>query len=163
MVPEIKHAWGNGGRWLLIAFVAWFAVTTSGAVFLGLLFVGKDPLGYNHNPLELQIPQQIVNLADEPFAAGDTLIVLGTKCNRSTSPLRVDGSNYWKQISPSTQTVPRNPSGSGVLQPGCNTKVYLNEIPEALTPGRWRLEGENCTTSRDWCAVWFTDVFEVGQ
>ena len=112
-------------------------------------------------------PQFVVD--KRPFyRPGGILKVKAVKCYNGVGLIPFAGVSYWVEISPTRRVVPNKQTG-GVRDPrqgdrdGCFTSFYNNHIPDSLTDGVWRLEGqERSTRGSEVAAVgWYTDEFVI--
>jgi hypothetical protein len=96
--------------------------------------------------------------------------VEATKCSNVAYPISVTGSRQWRQAQGDTTTV-IGPTGNGVgtRAPGCHTLTFKNVLPPSLTPGVWRLSGEDDVVGGFWVfqniarqvKPWQTEAFRV--
>lgn len=115
------------------------------------------------NPLQSPSPEQIVDKLPV-YHVGDTINVLGTKCNTSKKPVLIRGTSFWQSMERGGPdgSVPSNGNTSTgrQLPPGCMALTFPHKIPDGVTPGNWQFTGEDCTPDGQ-CTDWFTDVFVV--
>ena len=119
------------------------------------------------NPLDYEIPQQILNT--HTFHVGDTITVRGVKCNAWDEAIAIEGqgSFYRRTDIGGTESglVISSPPGVAPLILGpkeCSDRTFISTLP-ALAPGKWVRTGIDCTldTVTRWCRSWKTEEFEV--
>ena len=116
------------------------------------------PLGSYPSPQLVTSP--VASVDGPAIHVGDDLLVRATKCVDGEAPVAVSGRTYLVSESPRTMTLLQ--AGDGVRMPGCQTLLYLNDLPETLAPGRYRLEGYDEATNgerrqrKPWYTEWFT-------
>lgn len=128
----LPRAWGNGGRWLLIAAV--FFAATFGTLLAVVVWDQIQPDSYN--PLGAYPTQQVneaeVNGIPTVVASpGATVSVTGTKCNDSDQSVKARGHFEFRRAKPPGFVVP---VGSSTVErpPGCQTFTFANEVPAAV-------------------------------
>lgn len=148
----------RNGRLLVIAVVySIIAAIVLGVTFLTMLWSGNDsfaPLG------DYNTPQLI--LSSKTVSVGGYILVKGTKCNLSDKPVSVVGTAYFRQENSETKYVGLF-TGTRILEPGCITKIFRNNLPPEVTPGTWILCGydEVREGSKVQTITWKTESFEV--
>lgn len=143
-------------RYGLIVFNALLVV---GVITLGALWITKPttpkaPLVY---PL-----QKVLEVTE------DTVKVRGTKCNTSDRPVGITGDVYWQSVNPRGTSIYVF-SGSRVLDPGCETTVFENQIPLSVQNFtneqyprrvRWIITGKD-TAENGGTKSWQTEEFSL--
>ena len=154
--PIRAPMFGNGRKPFLIAAFLLVGLTFASMVLMLVVLVTVAP---EPNPLRYSNPQSIINLAPS-YKPGDVFMDTVTKCNRGDKEVRITGTSFWVPVDASGSQAVEAGTGSRVLEPGCLVRVLSNTVPLTLTPGKWRLEGQDCTPSGQ-CAEWFTDTITV--
>lgn len=137
--------------------------------------------GEPQDVLDNKVPQNVGNRlggvsAVIPAATlGEQISVTGTKCNRSGEPVQVSGVIYWQTVTPPGTTIPAG-GGQSTRQPGCDTRTYMNPMPDKVRErteqivaddGRkwveWQIVGhENVVGDRAArSAIWWTQPFRL--
>lgn len=98
---------------------------------------------------------------DGPFAPGQVVTALSTKCSHSSVSVIVE--TQWRRELPSVAIVPAYHTGR-VREEGCETKAFEYAIPLDLPEGTWRLVGleraiSGSNESQD--ISWQTETFVV--
>lgn len=160
-MEAMKDSWRNGGKVMIFAVVV-FSVAMlflASASLYVLLHRNANP----PNPLESPSPEQIVDKLPA-YHVGDTINVLGSKCNTSKTAVRIFGTSFWQSsdIGGPAGSIPSggNTASGRDLQPGCMPLSFPHVIPNSVTPGKWRFVGRDCTDQGQ-CSDWFTDEIVV--
>ena len=138
----------------------WVLLATSVFLFTGVslsLLLEEEPF----QPVDYTVPQQIVYYEDgravvprigsfdEPAVrAGDVVPVESSVCVNHDEPVRVIGDVYWERLSPKGLRVQAG-EGAGHLDPGCVTRHFENDMPQAViddvvrsgTAELWQISG----------------------
>lgn len=142
--------------------VATIASATAVVAFSALLWVAYtvdepwDPLG--------QYPVQRVDEVTD-----HQITTTGTKCNTAVESVRIVGEfNWFRVIPPGFGSVPTN--GTRVIDPGCTTETFTNEIPQAVLDvntldDMWYITGTEWPVDahgkRGVPRTWFTENFAI--
>lgn len=166
------------------AYVAGWVATAALIVLLPLLGwaltrteLPPDPFG-DYPLQDVQLPEAEVPVAhgDDPEVA--TLLpwvtvldgqipVEGTKCIEADEPVPVSGTVSWRQVAPVVRTFPTS-SGSAIRQPGCETSLFVDDIPPAVVRAHnegdgvtvWQVTGTE-TTDEGARQTWATENFAI--
>ncbi len=157
---------------LRVAFQHRASAFVAGAILALALFPYLVPwLTQPYAPLgDYPVPQTVLSRVPGvggPAAwAGGTVLIRGTKCNASDTPVAVTGATYLVSEQPRTMTLLLQ--GAGVREPGCTTFTFANSLPPGVAAGRWRVEGvEEAVQGGDhqrkpWYSEWFAVVPKDG-
>lgn len=159
----LLRSWRNGGRFVInMAIICFFTtiVALSAVIYVLVQKVESDP----PNPLQSPSPEQILD-KKASYRPGDTITVLGSKCNTAKHAVRIFGTSFWQssEIGGPAGSIPSggNTASGRDLQPGCMPLSFPHKIPD-LAPGKWRFVGRDCTDGGQ-CSDWFSDEFVVGS
>lgn len=169
-----SHAWGNGGRWLLVFSAVFFlAVGVLIAVAARVVFddrylsevVPFNPIRYSKQAVNTPVVRN-----------GDPIEVEGDRCNSADEPVVVRGRTTWTLYTPSGQQF-SGPIGGVLRDPGCvHLKATVAIPPEVvainerlfaagLQQAQWRLEGSGTPVTPSGelgiPAFWKSSIFTV--
>ena len=159
---DVRHQWSNGGRALLIAgAVAGIAVLMAGTVAVTALVYGY--FDEDHEPpnnLRFANPQKITS--SRLVMPGGSIEVVGVKCNDDDISHTTLGRFQWRQIDQLGLKPIIIGAGTRTYPPlECETTVFINVLPDEITPGLWRVEGFEEDVDTGEIEVWFTESVRV--
>lgn len=131
------------------------------ALAAGYATSGFSPLG------EFPVPQTVhtrVPGVDGPAAyAGTSVEVSGTKCVASKNAVFVSGTSQWVRLDVGGAAPIAHYAAGRSREPGCKTQTFVNELPDEVVPGTWRLEGSETVRDgpRSQTRAWYTESFKV--
>lgn len=138
----------------LVSLIGVITFFNSAALIVHLRDSGViTPLGDFHNPESVLTPS---------VKLGEPVVVQGTKCNQGTSTIVTQNMYQWVEQTPRRGVPVAAIMATSVLDPGCNTKQYIYDMPDAVSPGIWRLQGVNLSSengqlqAKGWYSEWFT-------
>jgi hypothetical protein len=151
----LRQLWGNGSRSLILAVA--FAVG-SGLLLTSIILLSIFFRPSPYEPLENVNPQRVLTPV---VFTNATVTIEGTKCNRTGKDIGVEGNSFWREKH-TNQLVPYRSGGTGVRPPGCETRTFVNPLPD-LPEGTWRLEGIDVARSgtKVQQEPWYSDWFAV--
>lgn len=93
---------------------------------------------------------------------GEPLEVAATKCVVGDDEVVVTGQFVWVTTGPQRRVV-FGMEGNGIRAPGCVDFHFFNDMPPAITPGMWRIEGFDMARAgtREQRKAWRTEDFRV--
>ncbi len=130
----VRGMWSNGGRQVVLASLI-FAVAI--VLYVGATIASVIVRPSPWQPLEDIVPQKVTSAG--PVLQGGSVAVTAIKCNRSSQDVAFESKAYYRNIDTGQVTLFRE--GQGSRPPGCTTYQYVNPVPPALAPGRYRIEG----------------------
>jgi len=87
-----------------------------------------DPLG--EYPVQ-EVMNRLPGVDVPALRLGDTVEVVGTKCNNTNNPVTVEGRSSWVSVEPPGGAYASG-EGIGTRDPGCVEKIYQNVIPKEV-------------------------------
>lgn len=149
------HAWGNGGRWLVIA-AAVFAFALGALITVALVtYLHSDQTPFD--PVRSPSPQKVLT---QVVHNGQSVVNTGVKCNATKEPVTVRGSTAWVTVTPSGFRY--SPAvGAGTIYPGCHATTFAHTMPPEVVAEnaklfalgerqvQWRFEGSQTPVKTD--------------
>lgn len=154
---------------VLLPLLAWALITRSE--------LPPDPFGaYPIQDVQLPEAEVPVHHGDGPEVAtvlpwvtvlDGQIPVEGAKCIDSDGPVPVSGTVSWRQVAPVVRSFPTS-SGSAIRQPGCETSLFVNDIPPVVIRAHneadgvtvWQVTGTE-TTDDGARQTWATENFAI--
>ncbi len=163
LAQSLKLTWGGGNRLLilLVSILSLVAIASTATSLFLIINRSQHP----PNPLQSPSPEQIQGKL-AAYRVGDSINILGAKCNRSTKTVIIRGESWWQNMDQGAEGTKIPSGGNSVtgraLPPGCMPLNFPHKIPPTVTPGRWAFVGQDCIyPGPSFCTDWYSEVFVV--
>lgn len=152
------HFWRNGGRGVVIAFVA-FLLSLSA---VGIAYFGRaqSHIGLCDYPSPRQILTQAKGDGTPSAHVNGIVVERAVRCVSGSKTLSVLTYRNFRNLDTS-KTIPDLAGESQARAPGSNSSDVPIQLPSDVVPGKWRLEGFDQLPLTGDLKTWFSIEFEV--